>query len=207
MNKNRLEGLSDAVFAIVMTILVIDFRLPENSATLTLLEEIQHFTPIFFAYVISFIVLDMFWISHNALFNIFTKNVNRLMIQLNMAYLALMALVPFSAHILGTHIASESAIVLYGFHIFLLGSVNYAMLRYALISDEIDTAHVSPRTVTTATIRMTLTPIMTAIGMAVAYFSLTLTFFFYAFPILFNIIPGGLDWIEKRFGLDFGERE
>jgi hypothetical protein len=41
----------------------------------------------------------------------------------------------------------------------------------------------------------------------VAYFSLTLTFFFYAFPILFNIIPGGLDWIEKRFGLDFGERE
>lgn len=207
MNKHRLESLSDGVFAIVMTLLVIEFRLPESAARMTVPEELAALSPIFFSYFVSFIVLDMFWVSHNALFHIFTKNVNRIMIQLNMLYLALMAFVPFSAHMLGGHLHTESAIILYGVNIFLLGIVNYAMLRYALVSDEIDTAHVSPRAVKQATIRMMLTPIMTAIGIAVTFVSIPLAFFFYAFPILFNIIPGVLDRIEEIFGLDFGERE
>lgn len=207
MNKNRLETLSDGVFAIVMTILVIEFRLPEANAEMTLFQELLLLMPVFLSYVISFIVLDMFWVAHNALFHIFTKNVNRIMIQFNMAYLALMVFVPFSAHMLGSYAHTILAVVLYGFNIFLLGVVNYAMLRYALVSDEIDTAHVSPRSINQATIRLILTPIMTAIGMAMALVSIPAALFLYAFPILFNIIPGVLDWVEKRFGLDFGEHE
>lgn len=207
MNKHRLESLSDGVFAIVMTLLVIEFRLPESAAEMTVSQELIALTPIFFSYAVSFIVLDMFWVSHNALFHIFTKNVNRVMIQLNMMYLALMAFVPFSAHMLGSHLHTESAVILYGINIFLLGIVNYAMLRYALVSDEIDTEHVSPRVVKQATIRMMLTPIMTALGIAMTFVSIPLALFLYAFPILFNIIPGVLDRIEDIFGLDFGARE
>lgn len=207
MNKHRLETLSDGVFAIVMTLLVMEFRLPESSANMTVPEELAALSPVFFSYFVSFIVLDMFWVSHNALFHIFTKNVNRIMIQLNMLYLALMAFVPFSAHMLGSHLHTESAIVLYGVNIFLLGIVNYAMLRYALVSDEIDTDHVSERAIKQSTIRMTLTPTMTAIGIAMTFVSIPLALFFYAFPILFNIIPGVLDRIEEFFGLDFGAKE
>jgi uncharacterized membrane protein len=163
--------------------------------------------PVFFSYAVSFIVLDMFWVAHNALFNIFTKNINRVMIQINMLYLALMAFVPFSAHMLGSHLHVEAAVVLYGANIFLLGIVNYAMLRYALVSDEIDTAHVSERNIKQATIRMVLTPVMTAIGIAMAFVSIPAALFLYAFPVVFNIIPGLLDRIERTFGLDFGEKE
>lgn len=207
MNKNRLETLSDGVFAIVMTLLVIEFRLPENASSMTLAQELHYLSPVFFAYTITFIVLDMFWVAHNALFHIFTKNVNRIMIQINMAYLALMAFVPFSAHMLGSYVSTTLAVVLYGANILLLGVVNYAMLRYALVSDEIDTAHVSPRNINQATIRLVLTPIMTAIGMAMAFVSIPAALILYAFPILFNIIPGVLDWVEHKFGFDFGEKE
>ncbi len=207
MNKQRLESLSDGVFAIVMTLLVIEFRLPESSANMTVTQELRAMVPVFFSYAVSFIVLDMFWVAHNALFNIFTKNIKRVMIQINMLYLALMAFVPFSAHMLGSHLHVEAAVVLYGANIFLLGIVNYAMLRYALVSDEIDTAHVSERNIKQATIRMVLTPVMTAIGIAMAFVSIPAALFLYAFPVVFNIIPGLLDRIERTFGLDFGEKE
>ncbi len=205
MNKNRLESLSDGVFAIVMTILVIEFHLPESGTGTTLWDALQRLAPSFLAYIVSFVALDMFWVSHNALFHIFTKNVNRVMIQINMLYLALMAFVPFSTHMLGMYAHTQLAVVLYGLNIFLLGLVNYVMLRYALVSDEIDTAHVTPRNINQATIRMVLTPVMTALGMAMTFVSLPFALFFYAFPIVFNIIPGILDWVESRFGLDFGE--
>jgi mannose/fructose/N-acetylgalactosamine-specific phosphotransferase system component IID len=81
------------------------------------------------------------------------------------------------------------------------------MLRYALVSDEIDTAHVLPRNINQATIRLVLTPIMTALGMAMAFISIPVALLLYAFPIFFNIIPGVLDWVERKFGLDFGAKE
>ena len=205
MNKNRLETLSDGVFAIVMTILVIEFRLPESTLGMPLLTELQRLTPSFLAYGVSFVALDMFWVSHNALFHIFTKNVNRVMIQINMVYLALMAFIPFSTHMLGKYTHTELAVVLYGLNLFLLGIVNYSMLRYALVSDEIDTDHVTVRNINQATIRMVMTPIMTAIGMGMTFISIPFALFLYAFPIFFNIVPGVLDWVEKRFGFNFGE--
>lgn len=209
MNKNRLETLSDGVFAIVMLVLIFEFRLPASNADTTFLQELELLTPIFLAYIVSFIVLDTFWVSHNTLFHIFVRNVNRIMTQLNMVYLALLSFVPFLAHLLGRYTHTTLAVVLYGFIIFLLGVVNYAMLRYALVSDEIDTSHVSRRTIKKATIRMILTPIMTALGMVMAFVSIPVALFLYAFPICFNIIPGSgvLDRIEKYLGLDFGEKE
>ncbi|MDD5083693.1 MAG: TMEM175 family protein [Candidatus Moranbacteria bacterium] len=207
MNKNRLEALLDGAFAIIMTILAVEFRLPEFKEGISLSQELTKLAPEFLAYLVSFIVLDMFWVSHNKLFHIFTKNVNRIMIQINMAYLALMAFVPFSTHMLGSYAHTKLAVVLYGLHIFLLGVVNYIMLRYALVSDEIDTEHVSARRIRQSTIRVALTPIMTALGMAMVFISIPAALFLYAFPIVFNIIPGILDWVEKRFGLDFGEPE
>lgn len=208
MNKNRLEALSDGVFAIVMTILALDFHLPGDVASSSVFaEELRELGPVFFAYIASFAVLDMFWISHNALFHIFTKTVNRIMVQLNMAYLLLMALVPFSAHLLAKHPHHELAVAIYGANIFLLGLMNYAMLRYALVSDEIDTDHILPRTIKQANIRMLLTPVMTIIGMALSFVSVPLAMAFYAFPVVFNIIPGILDRIERRLGLNFGEKD
>jgi uncharacterized membrane protein len=209
MNKNRLETLSDGVFAIVMMVLIFDFRLPGPHAGVALAQELQRLIPVFLTYAVSFIVLDMFWVAHNALFHIFIKNVNRIMIQLNMTYLAILSFVPFSAHVVGAYPHTTLAIIVYGFNIFLLGIMNYAMLRYALASDEIDTAHVSSRTIKKATIRMIMTPIMTALGMVMTFVSIPTALFLYAFPICFNLIPGPgvLDWIEKRFGLDFGPRE
>lgn len=207
MNKTRLEALSDGVFAIVMTLLVIEIVVPElhHPTDTELWTELHRLAPLFVSYFVSFTVLAMFWISHNFFYGAFTKVVNRQLVLLNMLYLSFVALVPFSAHFLGSYPDSRLVVFVYGCNVFILGLISASFLWYAIRSKEIDTTHISRRILTQAKIRSYLTPSMTLIGMAMIPFSLSFALFCYAFPIFFNIIPGLLNWVERRLGLDFGE--
>jgi uncharacterized membrane protein len=71
MNKTRLENLSDGVFAIVFTLLVLDIRIPdalEHATSPELYAAIGALGPFFVGYIISFFVLTMFWTSHSFFF-------------------------------------------------------------------------------------------------------------------------------------------
>lgn len=202
MNKTRLEALSDGVFAIIMTLLVIEIHVPEfdhanNQDLLTYLIEL---TPIFTSYFLSFFVLVMFWIQHHAMFHFFTKTINRQLVVLNMILLSILVLIPFSAGLLGSYPQLSLAINFYGLNIILacLGSI--ALFKYALSSKEIEREEISSRQVKQAKIRLYLTPLLTLIGMAFAFINPALAPFFFLIPIFFNIIPGGLDKLEKLFG-------
>ena len=207
MFKPRLEALSDGIFAIVFTLLVIEIKVPEqllyrNQTELshTLIE----LFPLFFAYFVSFVVLAMFWMAHSFLYNMLTKTTTREMMYLNLLFLALIALVPFSAHLIGRYLDINLAVIIYGVHILLISIVNTATFFYALNSNEIDTSHNSTRIIKQARIRQILTSSFMMFGIIAAIFSYTsLAFGLYMFPILFNITPGSLNFVEKIFGLRF----
>ena len=205
MNKNRLEALSDGVFAIVMTLLVIEIVVPElhSASDRELWEALRHLGPLFVGYFVSFAVLAMFWISHNFFYGAFTKNVNRVLVLLNILYLSFVALIPFSAHLLGEYSTSRLAIFLYGLNVFIIGILAWIVLRYALNSKEIDTDHLSRRLLVQAQIRSALTPACTVLGMLAVWVNIPLALFLYTFPIAFNIIPGLLDRLERLLGLNF----
>ncbi|MFZ1626220.1 MAG: TMEM175 family protein [Candidatus Moraniibacteriota bacterium] len=207
MNKFRLEALSDGVFAIVMTLLVIEITVPEihHPSDTQLWLELQQLGPLFVSYFVSFTVLAMFWISHNFFYGAFTKVVNRQLVLLNMFYLSFVSLIPFSAHFLGSYPDSELAVLVYGCNVFLLGAASTAVLQYAIHSEEIDTSHITQRILAQARIRSYLIPAMTLIGIIAIPFSLSFALFCYAFPILFNIVPGLLNWVEQKVGLNFGD--
>ncbi len=205
MNKNRLEALSDGVFAIVMTLLVIEILVPDLhfANDRELWEALSHRGSLFVSYFVSFSVLSMFWIAHNFFYGAFTKNVNRVLVLLNILYLSFVALIPFSAHLLGEYSASRLAIFLYGLNVFIIGILAWVVLRYALSSQEIDTAHLSRRLLIQAQIRSALTPACTFLGMLMVWVNIPLALFLYTFPIVFNIIPGLLDRLERRLKLNF----
>ena len=205
MNKNRLEALSDGVFAIVMTLLVIEIVVPElhSASDRELWEALRHLGPLFVGYFVSFAVLAMFWIAHNFFYGAFTKNVNRVLVLLNILYLSFVALIPFSAHLLGEYSTSRLAIFLYGLNVFIIGILAWIVLRYALNSKEIDTDHLSRRLLVQAQIRSALTPACTVLGMLAVWINIPLALFLYTFPIAFNIIPGLLDRLERLLGLNF----
>jgi uncharacterized membrane protein len=205
MNKARLENLSDAVFAIVLTLLVIDIKIPETDVihtTASLVAALREIGPTMLEFFLSFIVLTMFWIGHNFLYSVFTKSINRVLIVLNLTYLAFISLIPFSARVLDTYREIPLAVMVYGVNVFLIGLLNIIIFKYALYSDDVDTEEVSSRLIKQANIRLTITPFFALIGIGVANYSTEAAFVFYALPIIFNVLPGTLNALERLFGFE-----
>lgn len=202
MDKTRLENLSDGVFAIVLTLLIIEIKVPEFHhdvvSNLDLWLALWKITPLFLSYYLSFVVLAMFWLSHHSLYGLIVKSVNRVMILLNFFYLCMIAFIPFSSHLIGSFPKNELAFIIYGLNVLAIGGASLALLWYAIYSNEIDTSHITRRLFKQAMFRLTLTPLFTLIGIVAVFQSITWAVFFFAFPIFFNIIPGALTYLEKR---------
>lgn len=207
LSKLRLEALSDGLFAIVLTLLVIEIRVPEIHGVISnaeLWHALTELGPLFVGYAVSFLVLAMFWLSHNFFYSHFVKEINRQLLLLNMLYLACISLIPFSAHLIGAYPYSQLAVGLYGLNVLLIGLLNVSILWYAVQSKELDTSHIPKRLLHQAKIRGIVTPVCTLIGLALTFVSLPLALTFYALPILFNIIPGTLNVLERVFGFELG---
>ena len=205
MNKARIEALSDGVFSIAMTLLVIEIHvpvLPDGAySMISLWTSLLHIFPSIASYVVSFTVLAMYWTSHHALFHFFTKTVNRTLVQLNMLYLMLLALIPFSTALLASYHTNLLAVWVYGMNILAMGAAQYLLFIYALRSKEVEIHEISSRTMTQAKIRALLTPSFALIAMFVAVVSEPLAFLLFIFPVVFNLIPGSLDVTERFFGI------
>ena len=203
MNKNRIENLSDGVFAIIMTILVIEFKVPKLSTealtnSTLLFHELSKLFPLFFSYSISFAMLAMYWIGHHNLFHLFTKNINRLLMEMNVLFLMLVGLLPFMSHLLGEYRYNQGAVQLYSLSIILIGLCMHMMYHYAHVSNEIDNHEVDELTVRKIKIRIWLPIISSFLSLAVSFFNLDVSFLLLFAPVFFNIFPGTLSFLEGK---------
>src|SRR3989344_4621983 len=202
LTKDRVETLSDSLFAIVMTILVIDIKVPISFFPLSdsgLYYSLQSLGPLLSGYVVSFLVLSMFWMSHHVLFHAVSKNVNRQLITLNMFFLMFVALVPFSTHLVGVYNEHKTAVLVYGANIIVIGIMLVSMLSYALYSREIKNGRLAEHTIHRIKISIMLPPLFAALAILASYYSLSISLFLFAFPIMFNVIPGSLTFFERIF--------
>jgi uncharacterized membrane protein len=208
MNKTRLEFLSDGIFAIVFTLLVIEIHVPvleDKLSASALINELLHLGPLFGAYVLSFAVLATFWISHHGFYQLFVQTINRQLMLLNLLYLMFIALIPFSAHLIGSYPSNPAALIFYGVHIMVIASIALLSVTYALRSREIENPQIQQRIMKQARVRIMLPIIFSALGIAVSFVYVPLTYILFAFPIIFNAIPGSLNFAEKALGFSFGE--
>jgi uncharacterized membrane protein len=105
--------LTDAVFAIIMTILVLDLEIPGASDTKSLADGIRDLRPTFFAFVISFLLLGMYWVWHRGAFAQ-VRYADYRLAWLNLLFLLPLSLIPFAASTLGSHPEDATALRLYG---------------------------------------------------------------------------------------------
>lgn len=205
MNKSRLENLTDAVFAIVMTLIVIEIHVPEiinRASAAALLNGIDELLPLFGAYFVSFVVLAMYWQSHHFLFQYHAKNINRVVVLLNMLYLSFISLIPFSSNLLGNYNGNQTAVVFYGLNLLLVSLVHLTMYYYVWKSRHIENGEVSTRIKRQGEIRAYSTIGFVLIGMSIAFFAPNISLIFYTLPIIFNIVPGLLNLMEKTFNFE-----
>ena len=202
MPKNRLEALSDGVFAIVLTLLILEIKVPEsiNLSNPEMLNELFLKLPLFGTYFLSFALITNFWVAHHYMYIYRAKNVDRVIMLINNLYLCVLSLIPFSSHFLGVHINSPIAAIFYGLNITLLSAIFLWMSEYAIKSEHIDTEVVNLRTRRQGQARQYITFGFNALGVIFAFVNIPFALFLYLFPVIFNILPGSLNFLEKLFG-------
>ncbi|HLZ14931.1 MAG TPA: TMEM175 family protein [Candidatus Saccharimonadales bacterium] len=130
MDKTRLSSLSDAVFAVAITLLVLDVKIPDGSlSTPQLWHALQGLLPNIGAYILSFCIIGILWNGHHTIFNL-VKLVDRTLIWLNLLYLMVVVFMPFPTAVLASHHNQQPAIILYSTLLILVGLLHRFFLYY-----------------------------------------------------------------------------
>ena len=203
MSKNRVEALSDGVIAIILTLLILEIKIPEihTTSNSVMLHKLSDKIPLFITYFLSFAVISMFWISHHFLFAFGVKNVDRIVVLLNFLSLAALSIIPFSSHFLGSHLDNSVASAFYGFNMLAVSFSFMFLYAYIWKSDSIINGELSTRTKKQGKIRQALNIGFNTLGIIFSFIYIPFALFCYLFPVFFNIIPGLLNFTEKMLGI------
>ena len=128
MGKGRLEAFSDGVLAIIITIMVLEMKVPHGNNP----EALKPLLPVFISYVLSFIYLGIYWNNHHHLMHIVHK-VTGAVLWSNIHLLFWLSLVPFATAWMGENNFSTWPVVLYGV-ILLMAAIAYYILAHCLTS-------------------------------------------------------------------------
>lgn len=128
MNKTRLEAFSDGVLAIIITIMVLELKVPHGAAWSDLISLMNTFI----SYILSFVFVGIYWGNHHHLLHT-VHHVNSKIIWANMHLLFWLSLIPFSTGWMGENHFSEIPVAVYGVNLLLCG-VSYTILQLVIMS-------------------------------------------------------------------------
>jgi len=128
MPKNRLEGFSDGVIAIIITIMVLELRVPHDASPSALVPLV----PVLLSYVLSFVFLGIYWSNHHHLLHA-VQHVNGGVLWANLHLLFWLSLIPFATAWMGENHFAPWSVALYG-TVLLFSAIAYYILTRTLIS-------------------------------------------------------------------------
>ncbi len=173
LTTNRIETLADGIFAIVMTLLVFNLKVPEllpGMALSDLPARLLELWPKLLSYIISFGVTGIYWIAHHNQF-FYIKRADRWLLWINILFLMLVALTPFSAALLGEYPSSEIAVAVYGCNMILNRLVLYLNWWYATCDNRLVSANLDPKLVKLITRRILTAPLFYLLAIGISFFN------------------------------------
>ena len=188
----RLEAFSDGVFAIAITLLILEIKVPTYDVT-NLAREMVRQWPSYVAFFISFAFVGIMWINHHRMFT-HIKRCDDMLLILNLLLMFGVCVVPFTTALLAAHLGhpgARTAVIVYDFAYFCIALFFNALWRYAASREGHLLAHdVDRETAEKITEQYNYGPVAYAIAIALAWVSLTaslvinlLLAFFFAVPL------------------------
>jgi uncharacterized membrane protein len=130
MNKNRLEAFSDGVLAIIITIMILEIKVPEASS----FESLKPLIPVVLSYILSFVYVGIYWNNHHHMLQV-VKKVNGSILWGNLFLLFWLSLIPFGTSWIGSQHFAAVPMSVYGF-ILLMNAISYTLLQNQIIKLE-----------------------------------------------------------------------
>lgn len=129
MTKNRLEAFTDGVLAIIITIMVLELKVPHGGD----FEDLKPLLPVFGSYVLSFIYLAIYWNNHHHMMQT-ANHINGRIMWANMHLLFWLSLIPFVTGWMGENEFTSATVFLYGTVLFMAGIAYWILLRLIIKS-------------------------------------------------------------------------
>ncbi len=127
MTKGRIEAFSDGVIAIIVTIMVLELRPPQEWS----LESLKPIVPTFLAYVLSFLNVGIYWNNHHHLYQT-VERVNGRVLWANLYVLFWLSLIPFATSWMGNSAFARTPVIVYGGVLIMLATGYYFMTKVLL---------------------------------------------------------------------------
>jgi uncharacterized membrane protein len=127
MEKDRLAAFSDGVLAVIITIMVLELKAPQNAD----LRSLQEVAPVFLSYVLSFVYLAIYWNNHHHLFHL-VHHVNGMVLWANLVLLFWLSLIPFTTSWMGQNPTAAAPTAIYGVSL-LMPAIGWYLLQAVII--------------------------------------------------------------------------
>lgn len=192
MKHERLHALTDGIFAIVMTLLVLEIKVPElhgAASNAGLWEALRGHGVIFLSYLLSFTVLYTYWRAHTFIISIIAQNLNIWLVNINALFLLCVGLLPFSAQVLGLYHDTQLGVSVYAINIIIIGLSLWAMRRYVEFSGKITASKVSSIEQQNGYKRIVLPIIIAIFAIGVSFISTALAITLLTAAVIFNLLP------------------
>jgi uncharacterized membrane protein len=201
LSKNRLEALTDSIFAVVMTILVLAISVPQISSSSNytinspaagteLLKRLFDLWPKVLSFGISFIILAIYWLAHHRQFH-YIKRIDRTIVWINIVFLMATCLIPFSTSLLGEYRQQQISIFVFGGNSIIIASLLYILWWHATTShhSELVDENLDPITKTTSPRRLLFGIAVHLIAIGISFVYIHLSIFVFALILVPTFMP------------------
>jgi uncharacterized membrane protein len=193
--KNRLEALIDGIFAVALTLLVLDIKLPEDavfSSNQDLWSKLVDLERHLAIYVITFAVIGIKWIGHHLQFH-YVRYTDRRLIWINLLFLLLISFLPFATDMVGDHQDLVLPVEIYGLALLVLSGVSYLHIDYLSRHPHLASPELTPAAVRLLKQRILLFCLLPIVSMALAFYSTRVALYVYLLLATAYFVPGHVD--------------
>ena len=174
-DRDRIVNLSDGVFAIAITLLILDIRvpdIPENMVSSQLPGALLSLWPKYLGYILSFVGISTFWIIHHSIFRTI-RSYNRIILYLNLLFLMVVAFVPFPTSLLGEYGNHQLPVAIYAATLAVGRLLLTAIHWYSTRNDRLLDEPQDSATVRFFLIRGLTIPVIFLLSIVISFFSVS----------------------------------
>ncbi len=193
MNSSRLEAFSDGVLAIIITIMVLEMKVPHG----TDMEALMPLLPVFLSYILSFIYIGIYWNNHHHMMHT-VKKVNGGILWANLHLLFWLSMIPFATGWMGENNFAELPMALYG-GVLLMAAIAYFILQNRILAEQGKDSLLS--IAVGKDYKGKASPILYILGIILAFFIPWVAAVLYVLVAFMWLIP------DKRIEIIFNEKE
>ena len=171
ISTTRLENFSDGVFAIVLTLLAFQFKVPNFSNDVDLMQnfyELVRIAPYLLGFIFSFFFIAVFWVNHHHLYHVI-KETNGTLLWYNIYFLFWITMLPFAIAMVGDHPLVPLAAVSLGFVLFMASIAAYLLFRYSYVKSKLVDETLSNDSIKSGLSKNMLAIVITLIGILIAF--------------------------------------